>query len=318
MNMGHDLLLRDFCAEAVDAYTCAIELLRTLPLEENLSWANSLGAALMNRGQLVHRAHGLARADVALTDFANAIATLEPIPLSVVPWARRNRSGALLNRANLLLDLGRITEARDDAVASLALISSDEHRSVVDAGLALMARRALCDAIGQVIADSGPREQDRLAHEVSDIVDGALALVRDWSRRGEDSFAQLAVRFFRFGCELYRRHQPHFLAEFVSENLEAASSDAFEMHAIASEAVDAALEDAARPEFLTVGDPRSERIVETHRTLSAMRAALGGSPASPRTGLVFPDPQNPRSEIAGYLFGERFNQLNQVQGALRA
>ncbi len=53
----------------------------------------------------------------------------------------------------------------------------------------------------------------------SDLVDDALALIRHWAARGEHSFQPLAVRFFHYGTQLYRFHQPHFLAEFIQENL---------------------------------------------------------------------------------------------------
>src|SRR5690606_37241205 len=62
MNRGCAFMERGDPASLDEALTCyarAISLLRTLPLAEHPSWANSLGAALMNQGQLLHRRHGL-------------------------------------------------------------------------------------------------------------------------------------------------------------------------------------------------------------------------------------------------------------------
>jgi hypothetical protein len=44
--------------------------------------------------------------------------------------------------------------------------------------------------------------------------------VRFWERRGIDRFRSLAVDFFRFGASVYAGYQPHFLHEFVSEELD--------------------------------------------------------------------------------------------------
>jgi hypothetical protein len=346
MNHGHAFSQRSANADALSAYARAITLLHSLPLADHPSWANSLGAALMNHGQLLHRAHGLARADEAIADFTEAIANLSEIPSDVVPWARRNLAGSHINRANLLLDLGgslRLTtvgaplagvpsscralpgtpasgastscfaKALADARFALALVAATERENPVDADLALKARRVLCDAIGQQLPLAAAAEQDALASEAADVVDDALALIRYWAagegctvlvqtsspRRnprdpsapaeGHDrfadpaasAFAHMAVRFFRFGTELYRRHQPHFLAEFIEENLAAAlPSEAEELRVIAHLALEAALADGAVPALLLFDDPAAERALATRRELAAARERLDPPPAA--------------------------------------
>jgi hypothetical protein len=47
-----------------------------------------------------------------------------------------------------------------------------------------------------------------------------LGLVREWERRGVDCFRDLASDLFRFGARVYGRYQPHFLHEFLSEELD--------------------------------------------------------------------------------------------------
>jgi tetratricopeptide (TPR) repeat protein len=274
MNRGHELLLRDDRVSlqgALDAYAEAITLFRPLPLSENPSWTNSLGAALMNRGQLLHRLHGVTQSAPALAAFDEAVSLLRAMPASDNPWPRRNLAGTLLNRANLLLDLARREEASVSAREALVLCLPRERFESVDADLALKSRRVLCDALGQLIVTAGA-DQTALAAEASDLVDDALALIKDWTGRGENSFHSLALRFFRFGTQLYRFHQPHFLAEFIRENLSPTSA---EFRLIALDVIEAALLDRPhdRP-FLTMGDVASERRLQVWRDLAALRSLL--------------------------------------------
>jgi hypothetical protein len=275
MNRGHALMMPGDAAgltAALEAYNEAIVRLRPLIANagpEAASWTNSLGAALTNRGHLLHRLHGVAQATLALEAYDEAAVLLRSLSPRASPWPRRNLAGALLNRANLLLDLVRHTDGAAAAREALALSATQERFDVVDADLALKARRTLCDALGRLIVKPGA-DQASIAAEASDLVDDSLALIRDWTGRGENAFGPLAIRLFRYGTQLYRLHQPHFLAEFIRENL--LQTDA-EWRAIALESIDAAL--AGRPdEFLTIGDPASERRVETGRELAALRSSL--------------------------------------------
>ncbi len=274
MNRGHALMLRDddvSLVAALAAYNEAIALLRRLPSGENPSWANSLGAALMNRGQLLHRLHGVDRAAVALAAFDEAAAILRELPADDNPWPRRNLTGTLVNRANLLLDLTQFANAAGFAREALVFIAPHEQRDATDADLALKARRALADALGQLLVAPGA-DQETLAREASDLVDDALALARFWAGRGEQAFASLALRFFHYGTQLYRIHQPHFLAEFIRENL---GFNAREFRDTALAAIEAALRDRLRAgEFLTIGDPASERRRQAWQELETLRASL--------------------------------------------
>jgi tetratricopeptide (TPR) repeat protein len=274
MNRGHELLVRGddpSLAGALEAYNEAITLLRPLPLAENPSWANSLGAALMNRAQLLHRLHGTSQAALALAACDEAEQVLRPLPADANAWPRRNLAGTLVNRANLLLDLGRQAEAADAAGNALVLAAPAERIEPVDAELALKARRALGDALGLLLVAPGV-DQEAIARQASDVVDDALELIRHWHSRQPEMFRPLALRFFRYGAQLYRYHQPHFLAEFLEENLP--DGDA-EFRSVAREVIDAALGDRPAPDqFLIVGDPASERRRQTWQDLRALRARL--------------------------------------------
>jgi len=272
MNRGHALMQAGQVAAALAAYEEAITLLRPLAAATRPAWSNSLGAALMNRGALLHRVHGTSRADEAFAAFDEAAGLLRPLATdNKHPWPRRNLAGTLLNRANLLLDLRRHAGARNAAREALGLAQPWEHRDVVDADVALKSRRALCDALGQLIVMPGAA-QDELAAEASDLVDDGLALIRHWSGQDRAGFQPLAHRFFRYGVQLYRFHQPHFLAEFIQENRPLADPA---LRAIAIEVIDATLND--RPpagSFLTVGDPATERRRRTWTELAALRQRL--------------------------------------------
>lgn len=276
-------------AAALEAYNEAIARLRPLICGNapvNPSWVNSLGAALMNRGHLLHRVHGINQATLALEAYTEAATLLRPLAppsastsfspsalqpssLSSSPWPRRNLTGTHLNCANLLLDLAQYAAAGSNAREALTLALPHEASDRIDAELSLKARRAACDAIGHLITDP-TADLQTLATEGSDLVDDALAVTRRWATRGETIFQPLALRFFRFGVQLYRFHQPHFLAEFIRENLPFPQA---EFRLIALEAIDATLTD--RPaEFLTVGDPASERRLEAWRELASLRVSL--------------------------------------------
>lgn len=274
MNRGHSAMGNDDSALleiALAEYQLAIDELRNLPLADHPDWANSLGAALMNRGSLLHRTHGVERADDALEAFREAIAVLSVIPVGKQPWASRNLAGTRLNRANLLIDLRRHEEAREDAEAALQLVNEGAGENIVDAELALKARRALCDALGQLVV-SPETDQDSIADQAGDVVDDALTLVRHWESRGVDRFRSIGIRLFIFGAELYRRHQPHFLAEFVFECVNPQSSvrSGFgrELIAIAREKLTLALRDHDAPGLHIAGDPATERRLQTRAEIA--------------------------------------------------
>ena len=274
MNRGHALMLQGdltSLAAALAAYNEAISLLHQVDLVKNPSAANSLGAALMNRGQLLHRLHGMEQAAVALAAFDEAARILRELPADENPWPRRNLTGTLVNRANLLLDLSQLTEAAEVAREALIFSAPHEQSEAVDADLALKARRTLADALGQLLLAPGA-DQDALAREASDLVDDALALVRGWTARGEHSFRPLADRFFHYGTQLYRQHQPHFLAEFIQENI---TDNDLQLRATAVASIDAVLQEPPGDgEFLTMGNPLSERRRQTWQELAVLRDRL--------------------------------------------
>lgn len=209
---------------AQKCYTRAINLLSPLDREGHPDWSNSLGAALMNRGRLRHQLSGIADAEEVEGDFETARRVLGEARDSGMAWIRRNLAGVEVNRANLLLDLRKPWSARHfalNAVVAIEPLSSIEAAEPVDCQLYLLAKRCVCDSLGQILPTVGnPTATLKLAHEAGDHADEALALIRRLRDGPEEPFAELSVRFFRFGSGLYAPHQPQFLIEFLDDHFE--------------------------------------------------------------------------------------------------
>ncbi|MCX6955190.1 MAG: hypothetical protein NTV51_23805 [Verrucomicrobia bacterium] len=297
MNRGN-ALQKIASAESVSAsvlaYDETIALLRTPPLNENPVVQNTLGAAWMNRGHALHRLGTAESVAGAVESHRAAIAVLQALPLAPaagVPTEailnhRLNLAGAWMNLANTLLDSASLAErhvlARDATTQSLALVDADDlvHVHPVAAELSLLARRARCDALGQLIfAVSDPALSQELAAEAGDIVDDGLALVRFWEQHEVPHFRPLGARLYHFGAQLYRINQPHFLAEFLLEHLDPAQSPGANpadpaLLATATEAIAAALQPLRAARFVRADDPGTLRQVETLRSLQAAEQRL--------------------------------------------
>ena len=279
MNVGHALLLRGDATAlegALDAYREAVALLCHGPTDTDAAWANSLGAALLNHAQLLVQVRGASAADAALRDLDAAEAVLASHLAGGHAWVRRNLAGVRINRATLRLCAGQPEAARADAEAALSLVAAGEREDPNDAELSLKARRAACSALGLLLPGFAASQQDEVARRASDLVDEAVALVAYWKARRVDRLSAVALRLIRFGAELYRRHQPHFLVEFLREAADAVSpADATEMGAIMRASLDGALTDSARTGWYALGDPATEQALATRREISA---ALGLHP----------------------------------------
>jgi hypothetical protein len=140
-----------------------------------------------------------------------------------------------------------------------------------------------------------------LVAEAADAVDEGLRLVRHWEAAGAECFRALAVDLFRFGSRVYQTRQPHFLTEFLLENLDPGQSPGAlagnpEMHAEAMRALWLELGQIQRDGFKALNTPGFERLLERMRALRLAEARLAelrerhspvpGSPTAPNTGAV--------------------------------
>lgn len=259
------------------AYDEAIALQRSLPVSEDPLVMNTLGAALMNRSQLLHRIFGPNKAEEALQANREAEALLRLLAASTDhPAPLRNLTGTLVNRTHLYLHLGQFAPAAADAREALSLAAPAERTDPGAAGLSLLARRSLCDALGQLLGEPG-NDPVAITTEASDAVDEGLAVARHWFAQGERAFDPLAAHLFLFGARLYCTRQPQFLAEFLLEHLEVCPDP--QLIGIAREALTAALNNLQGPEPAIAGAPTSDKTLETARTLRAALAQL--TPSSP-------------------------------------
>lgn len=282
----------DALAGAITAYDEAIALLRTLSFETTPAYRNHLGAAYLNLGHTFLTANDPVS---AVASFEQAIDVLRLLPLDENSAYRLNLAGAWTNLAHALLSdpVRAFPRAYASAQAALELLVAFDRTQPACAEMSLRARRALVMAIGEllVLAETARQSTEALATAASDAIDDGLALARDWETRGISHFRPLAARLFRLGAQLYRVHQPHFLAEFLLENL-APEAGAFatdaEFRAIASEAIDTALAAMQRPQLLVASDPGAEKLLATVRSLRAARQQLS----------TFPVPFSPSASFA--------------------
>lgn len=281
-------------AASVVAYDAAIALLSSSDFSAQPAAQNTCGAAWINRGHAFHRQGTPDALAAAAESHRSAIAVLQTLPLDPSPATtpeavfnhRLNLAGAWMNLANTLLDSPALTRrysnAREAATHALDLISRDDLPSQHPAAaeISLLARRARCDALGHLIfAVSDPELARDLTEEAGDLIDDGLALVRLWEQRGLPNFRPLAARLYHFGAQLYRLRQPHFLAEFLLENLDpeknpgATPADP-NLLAIADEAIAAALQTLRAPRIVRADDPATQRQIETLRALQAAELRL--------------------------------------------
>lgn len=229
MNRGNALqrLNEPSRADAIGAYDQAIARLERLPLTLYPAWAISLGAAWLNRG------HALLALDPshAEASLQKAVSVLGKVSDPDHPAVRRNLAGAWVNLAELHLARLAHVEAAACAVQALACVRPHEDQDVAYATLGLQARRSRCAAHGHALLEVTDPDvlRDDLAN-AGDLVDEGLALARRWENRGVSSLRMLAGRLFRFGARLYARHQPHFLNEFLAEQLHHPGADQWIAH----------------------------------------------------------------------------------------
>ncbi len=289
--MNHaNALARTAQSEAVRAalasYTEALKWFAEIPAPVSPADTNMIGAAYMNRGLTAHRLGEPAAIEAALGDFHRALELLQSLPLDDNPWFRINRAAAGMNLANALLSrsssLQDFLNARSLAQMSIVIVASLETSRLDAAEIGLKSRRAFCDATGQILPRAGALgfSERALATEATDVVEAGLAVARHWRAQGQYN-PEVTTRLFHFGAQVYRRHQPHFLAEYIEENLSLApdlaqpvNGQATLWHQIALDVIVAAQSDLRQSGYYIAGEPDSERRLATAQELQALERSL--------------------------------------------
>jgi len=286
MNRG-DALTRlgsaDELCEALRCYDEALSHLRELPMHESPLFIKRLAIAWLNRGFTLMKQAAPGSMTLAVESFQEASAaarnffSANPVEATVL------LAGAWMNHGNASIRLSPpdAEKASRSVKESLKLCRDTERSVAVVAEIAFKARHILCQALAHQLAQSGLTavQRDALLTEASDIVDDGMALARDWEVRGAVQFRPLATDLFRFGCRVYQAHQPHFLTEFLLENLDPAQSDGaladnLSMHASALDALWRSLGKFQREGFKAINTPQYEQMLDSLRELRVTEERL--------------------------------------------
>lgn len=277
--------------EALQSYDEALAELRQLPMHESPLFVKRLAIAWLNRGVTLLAFNSPNSTTEAVGNFAEAVAAAKNFAAQTPEEGRALLAGAWANRSNALirLDPPDLPAARTAAKEALKLTASRERTEAAGAELTFKALHLLCQALAGLLAspEFSAGARDEFLAEATDTVDQGLALARHWQARGETRFAAATGELFRFGCKAYQLYQPHFLTEFLLENLDPAhSSDALTtnpaLHANALEALWLSLAELQRDGFKAMNTPQYEKMLEqlqdlrvTGARLSELSRALG-------------------------------------------
>jgi hypothetical protein len=214
-------------AAALRAYDEALALLRPLPLGDDARFSRRLAIAHQNRALLLAAQSPPATTD-AIADMVEAIAVLGHAESMDAPERDFLLSVLWMNLANIQASAAMSVSdlaAWEAARRALALVKTREHEDAAAAEAGLKARHVLCQIAGRRLSAQAERETVMSdVHDATDLADEGLGLVREWERRGIDRFRNLASDLFRFGARVYACYQPHFLHEFLSEQLDPVQS----------------------------------------------------------------------------------------------
>jgi len=210
-------------AQTLQAYDEALALLRSLPLADDVRFSKRLAIAHQNRALVLAAQKPPATMEaitslhdaVAALDHAGAMDATERDHLLAVVWMN------LANIQSLEDTLPSNLDAREAARRTLALVKAYEHQDVAAAEAGLKARHVLCRIAARRLSAHPENEVDIAdVHDATDLADEGLDLVREWEQGGVDRFRGLASDLFRFGVRVYAYYQPHFLDQFISEQLD--------------------------------------------------------------------------------------------------
>lgn len=224
-----DLLARDSDparrASALPAYDEGIALLQHLPFVDDERFPRRLAIALQNRGLALQETS----VGAGIESLSGAVAVLEHDTAARIADRDALLGAVYLNLANAHAASdteGATGRARGAALQALGAVAATESSILKAAEAGLKARHVLCRLLAHRLdtaqrSDAGFIEE---VHETTDIVDEGLALARNWERTGATCFRAVAHDLFRFGARVYALYQPHFLEEFIADNMDPAQS----------------------------------------------------------------------------------------------
>ncbi|HEY3754538.1 MAG TPA: hypothetical protein VGL42_00150 [Opitutaceae bacterium] len=198
------------------AYERAAAILGKLEREAPPQFSARLALAWFNRGTVLSRRPAPASPTDAVQAFSESIRIAGACPDPAAVIRLLPAAGAAMAAA--LLRAGDWDQGWAAARRSVALAAGFENESSETAAIGLRCRVVLCELASRGLGS--PARARELREEISIAVDAAesgLALAARWP--DEPLLAPLALRLFQSAAESYAVLQPHFLGEFLGEQL---------------------------------------------------------------------------------------------------
>jgi tetratricopeptide (TPR) repeat protein len=235
-----------FYAEALKSYDEALGLLSTLPLDRNPLYCRRLAITWLHRGVLLQQSQSAEMPFAAVDSFREAISVLELPNAANLEDHRVLLAAAWANLGGALTGLmpEETSRAASACVTALGYARDGQQTDPVFVEVVLKAADALCCLVLKSRSNQQAVSPDILAL-ATDAIEETLLAVAAHKEPMRPDLVQLARRVFRFGCLIYERYQPHFLAEYINDCLGLHRSEYLELDssaiAIARQTVRSAL-----------------------------------------------------------------------------
>lgn len=259
MNKADALTRVGACRDAaLQAHDQALRVIALLPDEPIFNQRRAI--AWINRGITLETEASLQSDRAAEDSYLHAIAALPEAESAGEKESVQIVAGAWLNLAQVLgrqaeQDTGRIREATANA---LRLILLFEQLDVKAAEIGIRARLLQCQIMSGTL--------EKYVTEATDVAEEGLMLAHFWQSLG-CNFPVERAALFHFACRVYQEYQPHFLAEFIREQLEQSGTDKT-LRTIAFDTAWRHINNLCRAGF---GDPNSAEFTEKLNQLQSAR-----------------------------------------------
>ena len=212
----------------VEAFEMALQIMGDLP-QEDLAVGILLANTHASLGRAIMWSEEKSNLDLAVASFEEAIRIIANIKDKEDPRLILEMASAHANRANLLSRAPATKESIQETLSSgeyaLKMAQSSEKANLMAAEISLSARRSICHAFGMLVGNQSPEVQQEMHGNASDLLEDGLKLVKLWEDRNAVGLRKSAQHLFHLGCAFYCTQQPHFLPEFINENLDSEKPD---------------------------------------------------------------------------------------------
>lgn len=270
--MGRGIILQilgtpNSIAGAVGNHREAIRLRETLPVKQRHEYRNALAASWMHLGNALLLQNTAASVAEAINCYDEAICLRSSLPIDESYDYRNDLARTSINKG-IALEIQRtpasLVGALNSFDKSLAVLYKLPSNYLPRVETELAARAGGCRMRLTLVA-SHQFDSEEVLEAACDLADEGLAFARSHFLRGIHFHLGSTAALFRQGALAYARHQPHFLAEFLLENLDPESPGSVpespEMHAAALEILPQAftrLRDNAMEDFSRIAAVESQ------------------------------------------------------------